>query len=572
MKKFFIFLISSFFLLFFSFLSVSQVGALTVNSRPPNVPTLPSPGDTLSVYVSASDIAYKGVYCNFVYGVEVTPSNHVDPDSQSKEVELLEGNWTSDSQIFVFDVVSDRCVTGSVPFTATPYWYYIRCDGTVEPGMFGSGETITLTEGIGSTLNVNVYKPDGSPASGATINISGTYSSSVTGSSAQFRRLNCSLNHTINASLNIGGVNCTASRSSCSGSSGCICNGDSRSLDLTLSCPASGLASLTATCPDGTPTLSANWNLSGSACDIYIYAGTSSYTISSNCTGSWTGTSLPGGPAIVPGGTYHLRASNETTTTDGGEATVNCASPPPSASPTPAPWGGCGSCPDDSCGSGATKRNCMDGAGNYSCQDWDKCVTDPWGVCKWDPGNCEDPWIDPTTDPKNCSDYTNTMYFTTVGPPPTYQDLPRNPEPGEAFNVHVLGGWGYMSIALDITKPSDPSGVTYTGRFTPGVPVSEYAAHWIFPISNAEASLNNTPYLFEFSHNIRSQYCVSKTLFVSPPVISPWIQTTGDVHSNERINAQGGPEDTITGIVCPGQTSIPRVTEGLISAYDLLEN
>ncbi|MBU1031784.1 hypothetical protein KKE03_02595, partial [Patescibacteria group bacterium] len=31
---------------------------------------------------------------------------------------------------------------------------------------------------------------------------------------------------------------------------------------------------------------------------------------------------------------------------------------------------------------------------------------------------------------------------------------------------------------------------------------------------------------------------------------TPWIQASGDVHSNERINAQGGPEDTITGIVC----------------------
>ncbi|MDD5416057.1 MAG: PA14 domain-containing protein [Candidatus Daviesbacteria bacterium] len=160
------------------------------------------------------------------------------------------------------------------------------------------------------------------------------------------------------------------------------------------------------------------------------------------------------------------------------------------------------------------------------------------------------------------------MYFD---PPAPKQDQP--------FTINVLskGPSGrYLSIALDITTPLDPAGVqVVTSPSYPDIPsfyqVQGYQYSWQWLIGKAESG--PTPYLFEFSINGRSQYCVSNILYVDPPSISAWIKASGDVHSNDWIRASGGPDAiTYQGIICPAQSQNPRVTGGLITTYGLSDN
>ncbi|MDD5147691.1 MAG: hypothetical protein PHV63_04055 [Candidatus Daviesbacteria bacterium] len=160
------------------------------------------------------------------------------------------------------------------------------------------------------------------------------------------------------------------------------------------------------------------------------------------------------------------------------------------------------------------------------------------------------------------------MYFD---PPAPKQDQP--------FTINVLskGPSGrYLSIALDITTPLNPADVrVVTYPSYPDIPsfyqAQGYQYSWQWLISQAQAG--PTPYLFEFSVNGRSQYCVSNILYVDPPVISAWIKASGDVHSNDWIRASGGPNAiTYQGIICPAQSQNPRVTGGLITTYGLSDN
>lgn len=120
-------------------------------------------------------------------------------------------------------------------------------------------------------------------------------------------------------------------------------NGQSFPVDFHFICLVK-TASLTASCPGGTPTLTANWTAgSGNNCNVYIQAGQDAYTISNNCSGSWTGSTLPGGPAILNGGSYRLyvRDGNGNLVAESQLATVVCPTstptPTPTATPTPTP-------------------------------------------------------------------------------------------------------------------------------------------------------------------------------------------------------------------------------------------
>lgn len=163
-------------------------------------------------------------------------------------------------------------------------------------------------------------------------------------------------------------------------------------------CTANGTptASLTPSCPSSTPTLSASWDVGTGSCNVYIRAGSSDYTISSNCSGSWTGTSLPGGPAIVNGGTYNLYADNTATSANPDaqdlSKTVTCAgaTPPPTASPTTPPSYDqpCGSCPNGGGGCPSGQTTCYAGGINMGCRPLYSCFVDAGNVCQWDPTNC----------------------------------------------------------------------------------------------------------------------------------------------------------------------------------------
>lgn len=96
------------------------------------------------------------------------------------------------------------------------------------------------------------------------------------------------------------------------------------------------------------PELGATWitGSTGTNCNVHIYAGTTAYKVSGDCTnGSWTGNILPGGPTIVNGGVYKLCVNNP-----GGnqlgcskEVTISCQGiPTPVPTPTPTPSSSCG--------------------------------------------------------------------------------------------------------------------------------------------------------------------------------------------------------------------------------------
>lgn len=73
--------------------------------------------------------------------------------------------------------------------------------------------------------------------------------------------------------------------------------------------PVTNSFNLESNCNSG-PGLSASWVAgTGDKCNAHIYAGSTAYKISSNCTGTWTGNIL-GSTSIVNGGTYKLCVNN----------------------------------------------------------------------------------------------------------------------------------------------------------------------------------------------------------------------------------------------------------------------
>ena len=203
------------------------------------------------------------------------------------------------------------------------------------------------------------------------------------------------------------------------------------------------------------------------------------------------------------------------------------AGPTPTLAPTPTPgvWQGCGSC-SRNCPGDSSKSLCtMDGS-NFSCFSPSDCVLSPSGVC-WYDSKCSGSGPSPLCPEPAASfrcDGNTQMFFDPV-----------SPEKGDAFSVNIVSNTGYCNVGLDITSPSNLSGVT--ARYGPlfGAPYTNFANHWYWVITNAEAVDPVSPYLFEFSINNRSQYCVSKTLYVNPPYTPAWMKVIGgDVHSNRR--------------------------------------
>lgn len=74
-------------------------------------------------------------------------------------------------------------------------------------------------------------------------------------------------------------------------------------------------ATLTSDCSGTTPQLHANWGNIVTHNNIYIQAGGTGYTVGTTTSGSWNGSTLPGGPAVVLGGTYQLYADAQTPST-----------------------------------------------------------------------------------------------------------------------------------------------------------------------------------------------------------------------------------------------------------------
>lgn len=94
---------------------------------------------------------------------------------------------------------------------------------------------------------------------------------------------------------------------------------------------------ITGVCPaSSTPTLTVSWNVpSNASCNIFVRTGTQDYQISNQCSGQWSSTTLPNGPAVVNGGSYQLFVSNGTSSCLNRQAdstVVNCA---PTSTPVP---------------------------------------------------------------------------------------------------------------------------------------------------------------------------------------------------------------------------------------------
>lgn len=145
-------------------------------------------------------------------------------------------------------------------------------------------------------------------------------------------------------------------------------------------------------CTGTTPTLSASWSgydTSCSACNIFVRAGASDYQIGTNCSSNWSGTTLPGGPAVAPGGIYRLFAQDATDTIDGGQVTCPAQA---LLCPTSAPAG-----LSDSCGASG---QCSPSTGSVTLS-WSPVANADWYDVRVDDGSAGDTADGPVAD--NCA-------------------------------------------------------------------------------------------------------------------------------------------------------------------------